>query len=222
MDIQDIQSGAKKYWPYLLGGVIGIYVIYKFTSSGQTQTVQYSGVQAFDPAQAAYALQSQGATASYNLELQKMNVSAQLQERALQIQFLESQANAASNVSSGASEVIAALQKPTIASINAAAAENAATVMSAAALASANFAARADITQAALMSSAIMASAINDGSSGISNAVIASANASGAQVNAVGSAISNTSAANSASDSSMWSAIGTLAVAYFSGGTVWV
>lgn len=213
MAMQDVSGATKKYWPYVLGGVIGLYVVYKYVGGNSNSGAQYSlsGSVAFDPAQAQVALASQS-----------MNLQAARDEKELQVAYMKAQSEAALNVGVGAAQLVSALQKPTIAAINAAGAENAATVMSAAALTSASYAARGQIASAALLASGIQTQAIASGVGHVASTVNAASAAAGSAVGAAGAASGAGAAADASSDSAMWSALGTIAVAYFSGGTVWV
>ena len=209
MDVQVITENTKKYWPYVVGGVIGLYLVYKFvggSSGSNSAEVVYSG-QPFDPAQAQFALASQ-----------QMQLAAANEERALQVQYMGQQALAAKNVASGAAELVSALQRPTIAAINAASAENAATVMSAAALTSASYESRSRMVSAATIAAAMQTQALSNSVNSTSNAVIASTNAAGASVNAASNAAQAAAASEAASDGAIWSTIGTIAAAYFTGG----
>ena len=214
MDMENAKGAVKKYWPYLLGGAIGLYVVYKYVGgnsvSQSSQTIS-TGVAPFNPAQAQFALASQ-----------QMQLNQAAREKELQIGYMATQAEAALNVGVGAAQVISALQKPTVAAINASAAENSATVMSAAALTAASYEARGRISSAALISSAMQTQAIAQGVTNVSSAVNAASASAGAQVGAASAAVQSANAADAANDNAIWSAIGTIAVAYFSGGTVWV
>lgn len=136
----DLQDFIKKYWPYILGGVAGIYLLSRQTGGAQPQTVVLGG----GMSDAAYMAQAQSAIERQMLQMQQTQFD---REHALNLSALEAQTRAASDanltnylaaqgaasqgVAQAASGVIAALTAPSIAAINSSAQENAYALMAA-------------------------------------------------------------------------------------------
>lgn len=172
----DIPEPIQKYWPYMLGGAVGIFIIVKMSggNSGSGSVISTAG----DPAIAAINAQS---------VRDANNLAAQREALAMQgnIEALKAQGQAAKDVGSAAAMVISTLQAPTVTAINAAAAENIGTVQSAVAAAMAGYNAQAAATNSAAQGSYAIAQGLKDSSNALAIA-IASSNASiGAQQSAI-------------------------------------
>lgn len=162
----DLQDFIKKYWPYILGGVAGLYLLSRQTGGGQPQTVVLGGGGMSDAAHMAQAqiasIEAQSAIDRQMLQMQQTQLD---REHTLNLSALEAQTRAASDanltnylaaqgaasqgVAQAASGVIASLTAPSIAAINATSAENAYALQSAAAAAAAGYGAIANINLAA-------------------------------------------------------------------------
>lgn len=138
MDSSDI---IKKYWPYLVGGAIGLYFIV-----GKSGASSDNGYSAFFQAQTA--AQTAASQQAYQQAVLQAQVDAQNSANALEakkleaqtnVAYLQAQASMANAVTSGASQVVAALYAPTVTAINAAGYENAAALNAAATVASGGF-----------------------------------------------------------------------------------
>lgn len=144
----DLQDFIKKYWPYILGGVAGIYLLTRQTSSTQPQTVVLGGGGMSDAAYMAQAqLASIEAQSAIDRQMLQMQQTQFDREHALNLSSLEAQTRAASDanltnylaaqgaasqgVAQAASGVIASLTAPAIAAINSTAQENAYALMAA-------------------------------------------------------------------------------------------
>lgn len=144
----DVQDFIKKYWPYILGGVVGLYLLSRQTGSGQPQTVVLGGGGMSDAAYMAQAqmasIEAQSAIDRQMLQMQQTQMD---REHTLNLSALEAQTRAASDanltnylaaqgaasqgVAQAASGVIAALTAPSIAAINSSTQENAHALMAA-------------------------------------------------------------------------------------------
>lgn len=163
--MDDLKPMIKKYWPYALGGVVGIYLIMKF-SSPKVVSQGDGGYSAFLNSQAqAGAMSAQNAMQSQALqaqidaderksrrEFEMFSIQSsrdydaaikrlEMEQTAINAnainQFQLSQAAMANSVSTGAVGIIGELSKPSIAAMNAASAENVA-AMQASAIVAAN------------------------------------------------------------------------------------
>lgn len=164
--MSDIQDALKKYWPYLLGGAVGIYFLMGRSSNNTPQQVILSaggmsdaGYMAQAQIRAAEAqaatekeylrMQEEAAIRDYNLQVSVLDAQTRSAADANLSNYLLAQGTAAQGVAQAASGVIASLTAPSIAAINATSAENAYALQSAAAAAAAGYTAISNINLAA-------------------------------------------------------------------------
>lgn len=158
----------KNYWPWLLGGVAGIFIITRFTGGGtssNTPVILQSGASDAQIAANAQleALRSQTALQNRQMDLaaQKQSEELALQRQALETQaaanaeaaratnltaagaFLQAQGNAGASAAQSVSQVIGSLYSPAVAAIGAASAENQMALQAAALAASGSYSAQA-------------------------------------------------------------------------------
>lgn len=193
----DIPEPVKKYWPYLLGGAVGIYVIAKMSGAGSASpsSVVLPGYdQNAALANSTLAAQSSLANATLAANTENANNLAQ-------IEFLKTQGIVAGQLGTTASQMITALQMPTIAAINSGNVADAAALESAGNVAIAGFNAQANINRSSAITITSLADAVRTSMSSISNAV---SSVSGGTT----SAVANANAKNSGD---MWGGLGTLA-----------
>lgn len=164
----DVQNVIKEYWPWMLGGVAGIFLITRMRSGASASSAPVylqagqSDAQIIANAQAE-ALRSQTALQTRQLDLaaQKQADELALQRSALEMQyqsstdaaraanltaagaFLQSQGTAASSAGQAVSQVVSSLYAPAVAAIGAASAENSAALQTAALVASSSYSAQA-------------------------------------------------------------------------------
>lgn len=155
----ELTEATKKYWPWAVGGIAVLWLMNKNGSSGggSGYVIDYAGMAAAN-AQAAQvasnaqmqqaqiaAMEKQGEREhQYNLEsiaLQREKLAAEAE-----IGFISAQSAAAQGVGSAAADLIAGLSMPSINAVNAAADENAATLMAAALAVQAGFEAQSYIS----------------------------------------------------------------------------
>ena len=157
----DVKQVAVDNWPYLVGGVVGVYILYRVSrGSGGASAPASVVVGGASPGDVA---------AGYAAQIQRDKV---LGENA--VAFVGAQGLSALQAAKGAADVIGALQGPTVAAINAAAADNIATVQSSAAAAIASYGAQANITGATAGASGAMAAALAAQSQALSQAIVSS------------------------------------------------
>ena len=216
MDGSDIADATKKYWPYALGAVIGVYLLYRFAGSNS------SGATVDSPVYLSAGGMSSESAAAYSLQQMQLANEARAIDAAAFNDFISAQGTAALGVGKAAADVIGALQTPTVAAINASAAENVATVQSAALLAAQSFASRAQMVGAGAIMAGLQSEQISAAVRSTGASVNASSQSQAAQFGSFSAAHQAVSQGNSSSSSSIWGAIGTAAAAYFSGGTIWV
>ncbi len=159
MDMGDAKEAVKKYWPWLVGAAIAIFLIMRARggSGGGSDVSGFYAAQA-----AAGAAQSQ---ANAQLEVARAQIAASekqadraheynlanigLQKEALYSQaiigFNQSQAAMAAGIGTSAGAVVAALNAPAVAAMQSAAFENAAAMDAAAYAAAAGYGAQANI-----------------------------------------------------------------------------
>lgn len=135
----DIGESIKSHWPYVVGGLVGVYIIYKYTGASSTTTATSSGV---DPNMLAYAAQQNQLQAQSSLANQQMQLQANAQQAAINLQNAQLQAQSnnatqrneiayntalgstASSIGNSIASVIQAQSALPAAAINAAMAEN--------------------------------------------------------------------------------------------------
>lgn len=144
----------KKYWPWAVGGVVGLLLISRYMGGG-SQASGDSSLAAFYQAQASASAQQQANAAAQmqaqtnrdvamaSIDLQREQVRASSES-----QYLAAQANMALAVGQSASGTIAALYAPSIAALNAAGYENAAALQAGATVAAAGLTAQGAATAA--------------------------------------------------------------------------
>ena len=150
----DAKELAKKYWPYAVGGVVGIIVLMKINGGGSSSNS--SGLASMVAAQNAAA----GQAAALGLQSRQLDIQekAMLADAAAKQTAAGAQAAAAAGAS--ATGIIRELYAPSVAAINAGAAENIATLQSAAVLTGQSYKSRADMILATAGTAASYADAI--------------------------------------------------------------
>lgn len=151
--MDDTKEFLKKYWPYIVGGIIGLWLILRYSGGGS------SGGGGADGAYSAY-LQAQTAAAAQNAQLgmqqQAQQAQINLANKQLDVEnnanyatafnnFQTTQAQMANALGSSVSAVVGALNAPAITAMQSAAYEN-----SAALQAAGNVAAQSFLTQGAI------------------------------------------------------------------------
>lgn len=149
----EVKQVVKDYWPYLIGGAVGIYLIYQYSGSSSSSPVVVG--QQFDQAAAAYGLQmraldnqnasAQAAAAVAMAEVQRGVAADTL---AASVAYTAAQGTAAKDVAAGSAQVIAQLQAPTVSAMQLQTAENIAALQTAGAIAAAGYGAQTAQAQA--------------------------------------------------------------------------
>lgn len=162
-------DGAKKYWPWLLGGIVGLYLVSKYYGSNSEtgyngQTVLGYNSEAAAQAQAARAqdfmLQTEANRSIAETVNQKLEIST-----AAQSAYTESQSHMVTAVINGAVQLAAAQSLIPIAAINAASVSNQAALMAGADVASSANNAFADILRSETAAVISQTSATSEGAS---------------------------------------------------------
>lgn len=183
---------AKKYWPYAVGGVAAIFIIMKMRGGGSSGgSVDLSGMYA---AQAAASSQA----AQLGLQSRQLDIQAQAAQADGVAKVTAANAQAAAAAGASATGIIQQLYAPGVAAINAAAAENVATLQSAALLTSQSYQQRANMVLGTAGTAAAYANAIGQ-------TQLATGIASGAAMGSIGAqapalAQMNRDSANAKSD----------------------
>lgn len=164
--MDDAKEIIKKYWPYIVGAVVGLYLLLRYSGGSQASSSGSSDYAALLAAQSQAAAQNaaigaQAAQAAGTLQLNrdalaaqinKDNATLELQKTAVQAEafnnFQASQAAMAKSIGESAAGLIGALNAPSITAMAAGAQENAAAL-----LAAGNVAASAFQTQGGIVSS---------------------------------------------------------------------
>lgn len=199
--MDDVQGFLKKNWMYVVGALVGLYLVYRFMAGGSGGGDAYSGYASFVNAQnqaglqqAQIAAQSAAQQASIAAAADKANKEYELGK--LQVQasaqtaFLQSQAQMAQAVGQAASGVIGALYQPTIAAMQSAAYENAAALQAGAQVAGAGFVSQASMVQSTSNVTQSVAQGLNSwGSVGQGAGYILSGPTTGQQLIGAGTAL---------------------------------
>lgn len=168
----DVKVIVKEYWPYILGGVVGLVGIVYLNNRGGDSGGTYapSGVSGA-ALNAGYGASSLAAT-SQQAQIQTAQFAAQT---AREVSLTVASGEAAKNAAMGGAILAQQLQQPIITALNAATAENIATVNTAAAIGVAGFVSASETAKAA----AIAGASFSDGIARATESVaMASANSS--------------------------------------------
>jgi len=176
----DIPEPVKKYWPYGVGAIVGVYILVKM--SGGSSSGGGSDLMAAQNAaasqNASLALASQAQTAQQNLARDKLAGETF-------IASMTAQGNTAQQLGIASKDIITSLQAPTIAAINASTAENIKTAESSVNSAIASYAANVENTRTATASALGYAQAMGDATRSLTTAI----NSSNASISQFQSAI---------------------------------
>lgn len=165
----DAKDAVKKYWPWMLGGVVGLYLLSRNSgsSSGGTVVMGYSDAAYAAQAQIAAVnaqtqLQSEAAAREHALNLAALEAQTKTANDANLAAYIAAQGTAAQGVAAAASGVIGSLLAPSVAAINASAYENAAALQAGADAASAGYLAQASITNSSTQGASNFAQAMSE------------------------------------------------------------
>lgn len=222
----DIPEPVKKYWPYMLGGVIGLYAIMRISGGSSN-----SGMSGADAAYAAFmasqtqagqqqmaaAAQSQQTAAARDVALATLDSQNLQSNNASQSAFLAAQADLASSVGQSAAGIIAALNQPAITAINNSTSVNEAALKSAADAATSAYLAQAHMVQSASAVSADVARATASSYYAIPSAINANTAFQVAESAANERMYASASGAQAARTGAILSTVGTVAGAVVGG-----
>lgn len=174
--MDDVKDFVKKYWPYILGGVVGLYLILRYSAGSSASSSGDNGYGAFLQAQSAAAsqnaaLQLQAKTAADANALNNKALDAQIAFNTEQLKvtnnknyadafnnFQTSQAAMAGAIGSSTAQVIDALNKPAITAMAAGAQENSAALEAAGNVAANSFLAQGSVVGSSAQTAGQMAS----------------------------------------------------------------
>lgn len=154
--MSEVTDALKQYWPYAVGGIVGLYLLAKFAGGGSAPAADntYASILAAQSAGAAANSQAQaqleavraqvaaGERASqreYEVNLATLELQKNVQYAGAFNQFQQTQSAMAQSIGSSTAQIIGALNQPGIAAMNAAAYENAAAMQAAAEVAGMEF-----------------------------------------------------------------------------------
>ena len=153
--MDDAGEILKKYWPWAVGGVVGLLLVARYMGGGNSASSGDSSLAAFYQAQAAASANQQAMSAqtmqaqtARDVALAQIDLQKQATASASESQYLAAQAQMALAVGQSASGTIAALYAPSIAALNAAGYENAAALQAGATVAAAGLTAQGRATAA--------------------------------------------------------------------------
>src|SRR6187551_14835 len=179
--MDDIKGFAKKYWPYIVGGIVGLYLLLRFSTGGSSQAVnptyqlpQQAGI---DPGLAAQidaqnqktALDAKALSAQIDYNNKSLDVLEKKNYSDAFNAFQTSQALMAGAIGESAAQVVGALNAPAITAMQASALENAAALGAAGNVAAASFMAQGDIVSSAANTTVGVASILGGASEAIAN-----------------------------------------------------
>lgn len=183
--MDDVKGFVKQYWPYIVGGIVGLYLILKFAGGGSSSASGDGGYGAFLQAQtaagaqnAALQMQMQAAADKNALDSKALDAQIAINNATLQVQkeknyadafnaFQNSQAAMAQSIGSSTANVIDALNAPSIAAMQAGAVENAAALEAAGNVAAASYLTQGQIVATSSTTAGQMAQAISLATSSI-------------------------------------------------------
>ena len=152
-----------KYWPYMVGGTVGLYVLFKLRGNSAAPVdntaamlaSQASAGAANSQAQAQLAaVQAQAAATNhasdnaFAVQMAQLTAGIGAQNNAAQVANMNAQAAMAGAIGSSAAQVVASLNLPAMQAINSAATENSAVLGAAASVANTGFLAQASSIKA--------------------------------------------------------------------------
>lgn len=151
--MDDVKDFAKKYWPYILGGIIALWFLMRGSGGGNSGGSNVAGLYA---AQAGASSQMAAINAQARMQEAELAARAkesdrnyELQSRALETArqkgLMEAQAQTAMAAGATAKGVLEGLYAPQIAAMQMAGYENAEVIRAAAGVAAAGFGAQADM-----------------------------------------------------------------------------
>lgn len=176
--MDDVKGFVKQYWPYIVGAVVGLYLILKFSGGGSASSGD-NGYGAFLQAQTAAgaqnaSLQVQAQAAADKNALDNKALMAQIDLNKAQLavvdnanyatafnNFQTSQAAMADSIGTSTAKIIDALNAPSITAMAAGAYENAAALEAAGNVAANSFAAQGQIVSTSSQTAGQMASALS-------------------------------------------------------------
>lgn len=137
--MDDVKGFVKKYWPYIVGAIVGLYLILRFSAGSSGAGSSGDGGYSAMLAAQAQAAQQNAAIAAQQQAQKDQNA---INNRALDVQnnknyadafnnFQTSQAAMAAALGDSVSKVIGSLNAPSITAMQAAATENAAALLAA-------------------------------------------------------------------------------------------
>jgi len=182
--MDDIKGFVKKYWPYLLGGVVGLYLILRYSAGSSGSSSGDAGYGAFLQAQTAAASQNaaaqlQAQAQANQLALDSKALDAQIAFNTGQLNvtrdkniadaynnFQTTQAAMAGAIGSSTAQIIGALNAPAITAMQAGAIENAAALEAAGNVAANSFLAQGSVVGSSAQTAGQMASVFGSPSFG--------------------------------------------------------
>jgi len=177
--MDDAKELLKKYWPYIVGGIVGLYILLRYNGGGsassgssdyaallaaQSQAASQNAAIGAQAAQAAGTLQLN--RDALNAQIAKDNATLELQKKAVQAEafnnFQSSQAAMAKSIGESTAGLITALNAPSITAMAAGAQENAAALLAAGNVAASAFTTQGNIVNAGASTVAAVGNAVGN------------------------------------------------------------
>lgn len=198
----DIPPVIKNNWPYIAGGVIGIVALIYISRSGGSSSGS-SDMSAYLASQAAAGQANQ----QYALAKSAQDAQTALANKQLDVQAMQAQGAVISAVAGAAGGLVQSLNAPTVAALNAAAAENSVTIQGAVANSIAGYTAQGSMLQSVANASSSYASALAEQSKALSGAVQSAQNAIGNQARADSQYMASATQSQSQASAAKWGAV---------------
>jgi len=160
--VEETKEFLKKYWPYVIGGIVGLYIVMKYMggSSSSSSTDPYSAYLQSQTALQGQNLQAQMQQAQIDANTNAQNAANTLAQNTLDVQnnanyatafnnFQSTQAQMVTALGTGVSQVVTALNQPSITALQSAAYENSAALQAAGNVAASSFLAQGQIASGA-------------------------------------------------------------------------
>lgn len=151
--MEETKEFLKKYWPYVIGGIVGLYIVLKYmggsssSSSSDPYTAYMTAQTQLQAQNAQIAAQQQSESDQVGLANAQINMQNNANYANAFNAFQTSQAAMASSLGTSVSQVITALNTPAITALQAGAIENSAALTAAGNVAANSFLAQGQVSQ---------------------------------------------------------------------------
>lgn len=133
--MDDFKDGIKKYWPFLLGGLIAVYLLMRSSSAQSSSSSDYAAYLAAQAQNATAGQAAQGQQAQIDIANRSLDLQQQAQDSAAQTNYLAAQGGIIQAIGDMSGKLATALYQPALVAISSASQENQAALATAAGVA---------------------------------------------------------------------------------------